>query len=389
MSARRRKLVAAALAVCVIVLAVVVLRWPVGPRVLVVEAQPYVWRLERSARARGLWLPVRERSSKGVRVVEARRCMLGASLRTVAWVGGGIRAALSPDGSKLAVISTQADVLPQEIVVYTLPGGREIRRIQAPSPSGWAPRPEIDHLGWSPSGQTLAFSVSPRLIADDNETGVYTVGSDGQVKLWGAAAGRAGWIGGWSPTGERMAACCDRPRTGYGVAVFERDSGRVAEGPSGWQAKVHPVWHPSGDRLAVLMKEQGGAAMACWELDVGTGEGRILASGHLKPLAYTRQGNIVVAELAASGYLRALGLLDVETGTVRRLHRFRPGTGLFLRVVGLSPDRRHLATMTYLPIPDRCSVHLLDLDTFELKSLPCAGLSYPFDMCVLSAAGAR
>jgi hypothetical protein len=384
---RGRRWLVAALAVCVIALAVVVLRWPVGPRVLVLEAQPYVWRLERGLW--GLWLPARERSCEGVRVVEARRCMLGSSLRTVASVRGGVRAALSPDGSKLAVIGTQPGVLAQEIVVYALPGGREISRIQAPSPPGWLRPPVFDHLGWSPSGQTLALTVSPRHATDEDETSVYTVGSDGQVELWGAAPARAGWIGGWSPTGERIAAFCYRRSTGYGVAVFERASGCVAEGPSGWGAKLSPIWHPSGDRLAVLMEERSTKAMACWELDARTGEGRIVASGRLKPLAYTRQGNIVVAELTSSDYPRALGLLDVDTGNVRTLHRFRPRTGMLLHPVSLSPDRRHLGTITYLPNPDRYTVHLLDLDTLELKSLPCTGLGGPADMCMPDAAGAR
>jgi Tol biopolymer transport system component len=377
MSGRKRKLVVAASAACVIALAVIVLRWPTGPRIRVLSEDLAVrWTLARTSL--GLWRPAPV-SLELQEVIEVQPRLLGASARVAGLFHWGYYGAISPDGSKVALVHGE-----RGIRVYSVGEGEVLLDVAAVPPDE-PPDMQVTEVAWDCSGDRLGYATSYAITGRAGDASVYSVDAEGQVTVWSRIRGTAADAMSWSPAGDRIALYYHADDTSLRtVCIVDRERGPVAHGPRGRQARLYPAWGPQGERLALLMEEAATGRTGCWEINAATGGSRFLTQAPVIPLAYSPDGQeLVVVQLEAERRIAGFGLLDRETGSVRTVAALPGKMGASAYMWTSSPDTRYAAVVGHQE-PDMFPIYLLDLDSFQVRTIRSPRILYPYDVRVLS-----
>ena len=163
--------------------------------------------------------------------------------------GGSDYPALSPDGSKIAFISSR-DSPRGDLYTMNVDGSgiRRLTRLPTTQADGYnanyVQRPE-----WSPDGQRIAFS---------SERDIFVIGGDGSnlTRLTSNPADDHSPT--WSPDGRWIAFVSDRDQN-YSIHIMSSDGEhagqeRITTDP-GWETS--PAWSPDGARIAFAKRKEG------------------------------------------------------------------------------------------------------------------------------------
>lgn len=280
----------------------------------------------------------------------------------------------SPDGTRLAYVSTSCGALPSGCVPGAWLLGATINVVDVASGKSRVvlslPHTAIWSLEWSPNGRQLAFEVYKVL-----ETGVvwglgvahsdvYVVDVDG-TDLTPVTADGVSTSPTWSPDGRRLAYRSIREGTGHIYVSSPRLLGtptRVSAAGLAHSADA-PAWSPDGKRIAYLAYPVTGGVLISGEpgIWVAKADGtRHTATGHTgyafdwspdsRRLAYTKA---------------AANLKNVETHVLRLGGRSRfVALGEFPR---WAPDGRHLALNVRGKTPPYRNLVIVDVRTRDIR----------------------
>ncbi|WP_405089614.1 hypothetical protein OG767_17960 [Micromonospora sp. NBC_01392] len=190
--------------------------------------------------------------------------------------------------------------------------------------------PWLVSVGWGVR-QVDPGRTTPRWLLEDGDNA--KTSPDGRYVAWENTA--------WSGDGTLLP---------Y-VAVHDRVTGQkrtlLADPPG-----VHygaPTWSPDGREIALVTGAQDDTLIA---VDVATGATRVLAQGHvMRDPDWSRDGSMIVLHWLSRSEGWQLRVLELATGTVRRLYAPQAGE----RVSGpvFTPDSQRVVFCTTRWYPDR------------------------------------
>ena len=181
--------------------------------------------------------------------------------RLTATRGRNFAAAWSPDGRRIAFVSTREQRQVRGVVVGQIfvmnADGTGARRLTDPDDGG------ADYgVAWSPDGSRLAFVCSGPDLSDD---GLCIVGADGSGRRRLLAPGWRAEMPSWSPDGRTIAFSGWSPEeTGYVHLWAVSPDGGAPRLLSAARTQSHedsPAWSPDGEWLAFLATRPVGGVL--------------------------------------------------------------------------------------------------------------------------------
>ncbi|WFE40522.1 hypothetical protein [Micromonospora sp. WMMD998] len=135
------------------------------------------------------------------------------------------------------------------------------------------------------------------------------------------------------------------------VAVYDRVTGQkrtlLADPPGVLYGA--PTWSPDGTEIALVTGAQEDTLIA---VDVATGTTRVLAQGHsMRDPDWSRDGSMIVMQWRSRSEGLQLRVLEVATGTVRRL--YAPQAGERINSPVFTPDSERVVFCTTRWYPER------------------------------------
>lgn len=191
---------------------------------------------------------------------------------------GALMPAISPDGTRLAWVSTQNDRWWQ-IYVALIPSageGGEVAPIERDQAMKISDNDEVQNLlpFWSPDGSTIAYTSS-RAVSD-NDVKIVAADGNGETQVI-AESGYAGL--GWSPDGRSVRATVTEGNLTGLLVDIEIESGRIIQSVPVPIRAFSAAWSPDGSEVAMVDRFTG----EMWLTDVdGTGL-RATLSGSASP----------------------------------------------------------------------------------------------------------
>jgi len=220
-------------------------------------------------------------------------------------VGAAGRAAVSPDGRRIALWSFDELRGAWQLILHSLEDGTESTIVWVRGSS---------QLAWSPDGSRLAFAT----IDDDRIARVYSFTTGGELRFVASVDGVAidCIAPQWSPDGLEFAFS-----TGLAIVSYSDGSVRqiVAEDPDRPASVCEPRWSPDGSSLAyarrrfnnlqdiVRVERGGGTPISIAPISGGFGAGQVQWSPDGSRIAY-----VTFDEDASDA---ALGVVDAYVGS--------------------------------------------------------------------------
>lgn len=158
----------------------------------------------------------------------------GTQVRNLKAVGG--QPAFSPDGTKIAFVSSRDTDLPELFVMNA--DGSNVKRLTHEKDIIYVQSPT-----WSPDSGTIAFRASAKKI-----THIFLIDADGknlrQLSDWSAIDPA------WSPDGKEIAVSCPAPPNHLEICLIDADAKAVHQLTHLNGEARAPAWSPDGARIA-------------------------------------------------------------------------------------------------------------------------------------------
>ncbi len=146
---------------------------------------------------------------------------------------------ISPDGNKIAFSSDMDGIF--HIYVMDTDGGNVTKLTDGPA-GDLSPR-------WSPDGNEIAFSRTGAIYIMNSDGSNLQQVTEPKPESTAPPCEAGGFLGGWSPDGERLTFYAASATRGIGQVCTIRTDGSdltiVVSDPPGWQ--VEPAWSPDGE----------------------------------------------------------------------------------------------------------------------------------------------